>query len=272
MPSIEVLPASGSASAPGWAYVPDTGYDPSKVPINPSGARKRAARNVPTASTGVLNSRQQLAIQRRIAELDRDNPTNVHIPVPIVHSRRAKPKTTPAVKKILQSQKTFANHLSDEEALLNLQQSSSNLRAALPSTRGKRSSLAKVSVPPTPTPPSASTPQPTPSSAAPESSASAPKPSAAPGPNATDLDREPLLAVSAPQMPSADDLEALLAEPPLSYLAARAAAPGQGAPPQRFFCEYCGYWGRVKCLRCGGRTCGLECKTVHDETCLRTYA
>ena len=81
MPLIEVLPNSSSTSAPGWAYVPDTGYDPSKAAIQPSGARKRAARASGFAG-GEPSARQQNAISRRLADLDKDNHRDVNIPLP----------------------------------------------------------------------------------------------------------------------------------------------------------------------------------------------
>jgi len=81
MPQIEILPNSTSISAPGWAYVPDTGYDPSKAAIQPSGARKRAARNV-VVGGGDRTARQNNAVLKHLAELDKDNHRDVQIPVP----------------------------------------------------------------------------------------------------------------------------------------------------------------------------------------------
>ena len=80
MPLIEVLPNSTSISTPGWAYVPDTGYDPSKAPIQP-GARKRNAR---IAGPGGADStaRQNAVILKRLADLDKDNFKDVHIAAP----------------------------------------------------------------------------------------------------------------------------------------------------------------------------------------------
>ena len=78
---IEVLPNSTSVSAPGWAYVPDTGYDPSKVAIQPSGARKRA-RTANNAGGQELSAKQQSQLQRRLADLDKDNHKDVQIPIP----------------------------------------------------------------------------------------------------------------------------------------------------------------------------------------------
>ena len=80
MPTIEVLPNSTSISAPGWTYVPDTGYDPSKAPIQ-AGPRKRNARIAGT-SGGDTTARQNNAILRRLADLDKDNSKDVHISVP----------------------------------------------------------------------------------------------------------------------------------------------------------------------------------------------
>ena len=64
-------------------------------------------------------------------------------------------------------------------------------------------------------------------------------------------------------------LAALLAEPPLSYSAAR-ARPLANPPPPKHLCAICGYWGKVRCARCGERTCGLlECWRAHAvEGCL----
>lgn len=50
--------------------------------------------------------------------------------------------------------------------------------------------------------------------------------------------------------------------------------PGRGAPnryPPRYFCEVCGYWGRVRCTKCGARVCALDCLEVHREECLARY-
>ncbi|KAB2580847.1 Hit finger domain [Lasiodiplodia theobromae] len=79
MPHIEVIPiTSGAAPAPGWAYVPDTGYDPSKVAINPSARKRTARQNVGGAPD--LTARQQTQLHKRIAELDQDNQKEVALP------------------------------------------------------------------------------------------------------------------------------------------------------------------------------------------------
>ncbi|KAJ1331242.1 zinc finger HIT domain-containing protein 1 [Microdochium nivale] len=91
----------------------------------------------------------------------------------------------------------------------------------------------------------------------------------------SELDAHPLLASRVPPLPSDDELRALLAAPPLSYLEIRAtypAADGSGARyPARVFCELCGYWGRVKCMKCGTRVCALDCLDTHKEECVTRY-
>lgn len=83
MPLIEVLPNTTNTSAPGWAYVPDTGYDPSKAAIQPSGARQRATRGIALGVDGQeMSVKQNNAIIKRLAELDKDNHRDVHIPIP----------------------------------------------------------------------------------------------------------------------------------------------------------------------------------------------
>ena len=94
---------------------------------------------------------------------------------------------------------------------------------------------------------------------------------------ASDGDNDPLLRSYIPKPPSERIMQQLLAEPPLSYNAARAKLPPEtdSAPrkPRRYFCGICGYWGRIKCVKCGARVCGLDCHRVHEETrCLRFYA
>ncbi len=82
MPLIEVLPNSTTTVAPGWAYVPDTGFDPSKAPIVPSGARKRTTRTAPVAARGALSATQQSKIAKYLVDLDKDSLRDVQIVVP----------------------------------------------------------------------------------------------------------------------------------------------------------------------------------------------
>ncbi|KAF1982073.1 hypothetical protein K402DRAFT_397970 [Aulographum hederae CBS 113979] len=289
MPSIEEVPLATLAKA-GWAYVPDTGFDPSKQPINPV-RKQRAARNVPAAARLVHSARQERAIQSRLAELDKDNTKDIQIPASIKSSRVTKPKTSTNVKKILQSQKTFANHLSDEEAMIALQIS----QPAVPSRSqpakvgggaqktsglsrpGVASSSRRTSTPTTPSNLSMGPPplvvldsSTTDTGAMAEAEAEAKAKAKAAFPqDAKKPPLHPLLLIDALTAPTEEEMEALLSAPPLSYSAARAVPPNSAGPPQRFFCEFCGYWGRIKCRQCGARICGLVCKGEHDQNCAR---
>jgi zinc finger HIT domain-containing protein 1 len=73
-------------------------------------------------------------------------------------------------------------------------------------------------------------------------------------------------------MPSQEEVDRLLAAPPLNYNEAKGSwVEEDRQKPVRTFCEVCGYWGRVKCVRCGGRVCALECLGIHQEECFTRY-
>lgn len=174
-------------------------------------------------------------------------------------------KMTPNVRRILMSQKTFANHLADEEAALAQQQQVG------PSAPAPRAPTLK---------PSGSIPEVKQSSLSEAHRRSAMESvrsdvymgGTAPIRAKDPLDDEPLLKVNVPSVPSEKEMEALLCAPPLSYNATRSAPPPRHKP-QRHFCEICGYWGSIKCMKCGARVCGLECKGAHDDgRCLKFYA
>ena len=162
------------------------------------------------------------------------------------------------------SQKTFANHIADEEAFIALQQQhppSVALRVPAPKPPSstpnvKRSSTSDV--------------QATHGGILQTGTA---RTAGILSSRARDpLDDEPLLKSQVPAAPPEEVMEALLSGPPLSYNVARSAPPPSGRP-QRQFCEICGYWGTVKCMKCGARVCGLECKGAHDDgRCLKFYA
>ncbi|KAI0279266.1 hypothetical protein BGY98DRAFT_1089241 [Russula aff. rugulosa BPL654] len=60
--------------------------------------------------------------------------------------------------------------------------------------------------------------------------------------------------------------ESGLANSPISvptYLTVAAAPPKE---PTRPLCTVCGYWGNYKCKKCAMPFCGLDCRSVHDET------
>lgn len=78
---IELLPNSTSHITPGWTYVPDRGFDPAKAAITPAIGRKRGIRD--PGGRGDLSSRENNAIIRHLAELDRENHRDVQIAVPV---------------------------------------------------------------------------------------------------------------------------------------------------------------------------------------------
>ena len=175
---------------------------------------------------------------------------------------------TQGVRRILMSQKTFANHLADEEAAIAAQEQNPSTvntprpvshKIKAPSSLLKRQSTTTTDSSPT---------------EASQSSFSGKQPSATGlmDPPKLPGGLDPLLKTYMPSAPSEAVMDALLAGPPLSYNAARATLPPK-ARPMRHFCEICGYWGSIKCMKCGARVCGLECKGTHDEgRCFKFYA
>jgi hypothetical protein len=85
---VQELPNSKSISAPGWAYVPDTGINPSIAALQPSRA-KRVARILPNGSGHETTAKQDAKILRELAALDKENHKDVQIPVPIKHRNNA---------------------------------------------------------------------------------------------------------------------------------------------------------------------------------------
>ncbi|KAK4186150.1 hypothetical protein QBC35DRAFT_464953 [Podospora australis] len=336
-------------ATPGWAYVPDTGPLPSTLqPAN----RKRAARNQPGLSLTDLTTRQENKLRKDLELLNRDNPRDVNIPIPHkAGGGRARDKHTPNVRKILQSQKTFANHLDDYQALLALAETNPAAAAALTAPQTKPATPAAASgksaspaVTPAPTPAAtnqskrsqaaakraaakekeeekkrsklsvSTTPAPAPiepekdddvemtdaTTAADSEALAAEKeeeeePSVPengtgtrpksyppdgtilpaynkPPPVAHPSDDDPLLVSRVPPFPSDEELRALMTAPPLNYFEARATwGEEEGRYPVRVFCEMCGYWGRIKCMKCGVRVCALDCLDAHKEECVTRY-
>jgi zinc finger HIT domain-containing protein 1 len=171
-----------------------------------------------------------------------------------VPGKPAVPKTQNA-RRIIQYQRQIKHWLDDEEAQLAQQlQQPVPLRREATGARGVNSLRRQSTMPPTPT-------------------EATPAPSAPPSRMEIDaVSDDALLDVSGllppPLNPAA--LEALLSAPPLPYSQSFAAPPPAGGPPQRQFCDNCGYWGTVKCRKCGARVCGLECKDAHEATrCLK---
>lgn len=81
MPHVEVLPNSTSVRAPGYALVPDTGRGTFQAPAQQTSGKKRTARSIGLAG-GDNTVRQQNAVLKHLAELDKDSHRDVQIPVP----------------------------------------------------------------------------------------------------------------------------------------------------------------------------------------------
>ena len=90
MPHVEVLPTSTSVKSPGYALVPDTGRGTVQAPAQPSSGRKRAARTLGLAG-GDTTVRQQNAVLKHLADLDKDSHRDVQIIVPKENTARGGP-------------------------------------------------------------------------------------------------------------------------------------------------------------------------------------
>lgn len=152
-------------------------------------------------------------------------------------------KSTVNVRRVLASQKTFRNFLDDEEAALAQQQQQQQ-----PSTSSRAKAKPKSK-----------------SSHKRQSTKQQQNPGKENLPKSSSLDTHPLLRSYTPAVPSDRIMQALLAEPPLPYNAARAGPPSTGMS-QRYFCGMCGHWGRIRCRNCHLRTCGLECFQLHEDS------
>ncbi|KAF2148890.1 hypothetical protein K461DRAFT_297375 [Myriangium duriaei CBS 260.36] len=273
MVQIEELQSSAKAAAPGWSYVVDTGYDPSKVAINPT-SRKRLRTGQPESASD-LTLRQQTAIQRHLAELDKDSHREVSIPTPKSIFNK---KQSVNVKRVLGSGKTFQHYLEEEEARIaqkgpgadpydtaqpRLVQAQRPSKTPIARRKSAITSATASSAETTPAPTAEKGPQTKSTAATPQVDVT-PKPIFQPG---------TILAQPVAPTISEEEIEALLSAPMLTYNAARSAPPPPTTAKHRVFCEICGYWGRVKCIKCGARVCGIECKDTHDESrCLKFYA
>ncbi|KAL7897546.1 hypothetical protein HDV63DRAFT_367880 [Trichoderma sp. SZMC 28014] len=266
------LASAKTTSAPGWAYVPDTGILPGSNALQP--ANRKRARNAPAGVTvGDLTARQEAKIRKEIEALERDGGKDISIPIP-AKSGKAPGKHTPNVRKILQSQKTFSNHLDD---FLAIQAQVEGGPAAAGNNRPNNASSKRPSNKRDAT--AASTPtgsnKPTPGIQEEDVTMAdadlppvlvgqyRPPPATHPG------DNDPLLASLVPDLPSDEELRKLLAHPPLTYYEAR--GKWEDNYPTRVFCEVCGYWGRVRCMKCGTRVCALDCLETHREECVTRY-
>ncbi|CAG8976052.1 hypothetical protein HYALB_00010334 [Hymenoscyphus albidus] len=283
---------SKATAAPGWAYVPDTGVGvsaPAVTALQPGRAKR--ARNLTLATAGDTTAKQDAKLLRGLEELTRESHREVQIPI----AGRANQKgTTPAVRKILASNKTFNNHLDDYTSLKELAPPPPSTPQPIvvspppvstPGTplvkpaphltsKGTRShkkkdpsqllrpppgTVRKLPIPPiTPIAPNPQEIKPL------ITLPILPPPPSHPG------DSDPLLQSRIPRMPTQEEINNLVSAPPLSYEETRGRL-NEEERPVRLFCEVCGYWGRVRCVRCGGRVCALECLDVHREECFSRY-
>ncbi len=252
-----------------------------------------------------LSAKQEKAIQQRLADLNKENHRdNVNIPIPKKAGAPSK-KTTPNVRRILAYSRTFQHYLADEEAGVNVYGSAGNVAVGT-STADSKKRGSTTTKEPTPVPKTKRTAAATAArmkkaaikkeeerknenedvemtdavatgsqmsqqTITTPTTAHTPGTAAAPTVDLGSLDRHPLLKTrDLPKMPSDRVMAALLAEPPLGYVAARALPVEEHRPPPpRFFCSVCGYWGKIRCGRaCGERVCGLmECWRAHQLVC-----
>ncbi|KKY38284.1 putative hit finger domain protein [Diaporthe ampelina] len=328
---IEVASAK-TTNAPGWAYVPDTGA--TSAPSRSVSAvhlhvnrNKRAARNANQAAGSTANvqkgisARRDAKIQKELDELQRDSLGGRDGQIAIPSGGRDRDGKirghTPNVRKILASQKTFANHLDDFEAWTRTQ-SEAPVRSQAQSLEGtpapsgptsgasRRPAAAAAAAATKKAVASGSkgkapaggnkkpaTPASTPTADADADAAmtdapppAAPTAAAAPAEAGSEIltpstrfqpppcagDADPLLESWLPAPPADEELRELLRAPPLNYNQARAAwAEDDRRYPARQFCDVCGYWGRVRCVKCGARVCALDCLDVHRDECVTRY-
>ena len=282
------LASTRTTSAPGWAYVPDTGPQ-SAAAIQPTNRKRARNTNAPSANVGDLSARQEARKQKEAEKLDKDGNRDNTIPIPsrpgkgivLAITRWGKVqeetngplterKHTANVRKILQSQKTFANHLDDYTALQALTESN------LSTSNGNQSRRAAGTA-------GNSTTANTAANTSHEiqdidnhpmlQGPIIPPPSLDPPPSLPG-NTDPMLMTALPPMPSEEEMKRLLAHPPLTYLEARGQweeGNVEGGYPVRRFCEVCGYWGRVRCMKCGTRVCALECLGQHQDQCERRF-
>jgi zinc finger HIT domain-containing protein 1 len=278
---IEELPTTQVKNAPGfaWVAVSGRGDDPSK---NWGTTNRKRVRTVGTAQTEsqreAVSAKQQEKIDRRIRELNSDGGREVAVP----HASRKEGGTahkagkTTNTKKILASGKTLAHYLDDEEAEIarngrrdiDMDTTVAAPQRASKTPLARRKPQHEVSV---------ASGSPVPPVVTPTIAGSIAMPTSdvmdVDVPHADHDDDDDDDEFSTPPMPSRAEIETLLNATPLTYAQARAAPPPANTPPARKFCETCGYWGRVRCMKCNVMTCSVTCKDIHDEhKCLKFYA
>ncbi|KAI1436695.1 hypothetical protein GGR50DRAFT_649099 [Xylaria sp. CBS 124048] len=286
------LATTKTTTAPGWAYVPDQPAHQRHAQQQAATTNRKRARTAAAGTAGAtaasqadVSARQEAKARREIESLDRDNARDVQIAIPAkrggggataASKAAAVKKYTPNVRRILQSQKTFANHLDDYVALLSQQQPEANPNTT-EATRNQSKQPSKTTIPKQ-EPEDTDMPYADADADADavggstlEAETRDERQSAIPN-KINEDDNNPLLVSRLPPLPSADVMRALLSAPPLSYLEAQGTwPPGGQTYPVRSFCAVCGYWGRVRCMKCGTRVCALDCLDIHREECITRY-
>lgn len=75
-------------NAPGWAYVPDTSFQPASTALQP--ANRKRARKAAGPSLGDLSARQEAKIRKEVEALQIDGARDNTIPVPVRSGSRGK--------------------------------------------------------------------------------------------------------------------------------------------------------------------------------------
>lgn len=275
-PHIEEIPTTNSRHQPGfaWVAVKKDATDPSKAALDVAGKKRARATGLgqTEAQREATSARQQREIERKIRDLNSDSTRDVNIPIPKREhggGGATKAGKTSNTKKILSSGKEFKHYLDDEEAELARTGKIDGLdrdpdaAVAQPVQRASKTPLARRLQ----REQSSVSGSPAPSGSAQAQGSTLPfEPATGSGDDEDEFD-------GVPRLPTREEMQALLDAPPLTYNASRSAAGPISAPPPRAFCDICGYWGRVKCLKCGARTCSVDCEAVHvADRCLKFYA
>jgi len=277
-PHIEEIPTANSRHQPGfaWVAVKKDAADPSKAALDVAGKKRARATGLgqTEAQREATSARQQREIERRIRDLNSDNTRDVNIAIPKREhggGGATKAGKTSNTKKILSSGKEFKHYLDDEEAELartgkidGLERDPDAVVVQQPVQRASKTPLARRIQ----REQSSASGSPAPGGEARPQGLGLPfEPGAGAGAGEDDYDFDGL-----PSLPTREEMQALLDAPALTYNAAR-SAPGPVSIAPRSFCELCGYWGRYKCLKCGAKTCSVDCETVHvADRCLKFYA
>jgi zinc finger HIT domain-containing protein 1 len=280
-PHIEELPVTNSRHQPGfaWVAVKKDATDPSKAALEVQ-SKKRGARTTggpaqTEAQREATSARQQREIERRIRDLNSDNTRDVNISIPKREhggGSATKAGKTSNTKKILSSGKEFKHYLDDEEAELARTGKIDGLDrdpdavVVQPVQRASKTPLARRALQREQSSLSGS-PAPAGGDVKPRGLILPFEAGTGAGVGEDDDEFDGL-----PPLPTREEMQALLDAPPLTYNASR-SAPGPASVAPRSFCELCGYWGRYKCLKCGAKTCSVDCEAVHvADRCLKFYA